>query len=92
VHTGDVVTGNTDSRSEPAPAASNAAGALIGWATTLSLAYAAVRYHVLGPVDWKDFPFFILNKALALDAFILLTLNFGLGPVNNLTGRVPPGG
>ncbi len=68
---------------------SNAAAMLIGWASVLSLAYAVTRYHVVGPVPWKDFPFFILNKALALAAFILLTLNFGLGPLNNLTGRVP---
>ncbi len=84
------MTENANSRSESAPAESTAAGALIGWVTVFSLAYAIVRYHVLGPVPWKDFPFFILNKALALDAFILLTLNFGLGPVNNVIGRVPP--
>ena len=63
--------------------------ALIGAVTVFSLAYAVTRYHLAGPVPWKDFPFFILNKALALDAFLLLSLNFGLGPLNNLTGRVP---
>jgi hypothetical protein len=72
------------------PGASSAAKALIGWATAFSLAYAVTRYHLAGPVPWKDFPFFILNKALALDAFLLLALNFGVGPLNNLTGRVAP--
>lgn len=55
----------------------------------VSLAYAVVRYHIAGPVPWKDFPFFILNKAIALAAFLLLTYNFVFGPLNNLTGKVP---
>ena len=75
----------------PEPRTGTAAARLIGWVTVLSLAYAVTRYHLAGPVPWKDFPFFILNKALALDAFLLLSLNFGLGPLNNLTGRVPAG-
>jgi hypothetical protein len=72
-----------------APGRGSAAALLIFWASVGSVGYAVVRYHVAGPVPWKDFPFFILNKALALDAFVLLSLNFGLGPLNNLTGWVP---
>ena len=53
--------------------------------------YAVVRYHIFGPVPWKDFPFFILNKGISLAAFILLTLNFGLGPVSNLGLSVSEG-
>jgi len=53
-----------------------------------SLLYAVVRYHIAGPVPWKDFPFFILNKGISLGAFILLALNFGLGPLNNLGVKV----
>ena len=56
-----------------------------------SLAYAVVRYHIVGTVPWKDFPFFILNKSISLSAFILLTCNFGLGPLNNLGVKVPAG-
>jgi DMSO/TMAO reductase YedYZ heme-binding membrane subunit len=55
------------------------------------LAYAIVRYHIVGPVPWKDFPFFILNKGISLSAFILLTCNFGFGPLKNLGINVPEG-
>jgi DMSO/TMAO reductase YedYZ heme-binding membrane subunit len=54
-----------------------------------SIAYAVLRYHIVGPVPWKEFPFFILNKGLCLAAFILLTMNFALGPLNNLGASVP---
>ena len=76
----------TDSVERP-----NAARSIIFTVLALSLAYAVVRYHLAGPVPWKDFPFYILNKALALAAFILLALNFGLGPLNNLGASVPEG-
>jgi hypothetical protein len=42
-------------------------------------------------VLWKYFPFFILNKGLCLAAFIFITLNFSLGPLNNLGGSVSQG-
>ena len=55
------------------------------WATLLfSFGYAIIRYHVAGDVEWKDFPFFISNKAISLSAFVLLTINFALGPLTNL--------
>jgi DMSO/TMAO reductase YedYZ heme-binding membrane subunit len=57
--------------------------------SAFAVGYAVIRYHVVGSTPWKDFPFFILNKGLSLGAFILITLNFSLGPLNNLTGRVP---
>lgn len=66
--------------------------AIISWVTlVLSIGYAVVRYHIIGPVPWKDFPFFILNKGLCLAAFILLTMNFALGPLNNLGAPVSQG-
>lgn len=55
----------------------------------LSLAYAIVRYHLVGSVPWKDLPFFILNKGISLSALLLVALNFGLGPMHNLGLRVP---
>jgi hypothetical protein len=55
------------------------------------LAYAVLRYHIVGPVPWTDFPFFILNKGISLSAFILLAFNFGFGPMNNLGLRIPEG-
>ncbi len=72
-------------------AKTNSAPAIITIALIFGLAYAVVRYHVAGPVPWKDFPFFILNKGISLSAFILLTLNFGLGPLNNLGIKVSEG-
>ena len=59
--------------------------------SVLSLLYVVIRYHIAGDVPWKDFPFFILNKAISLTAFILLTINFSLGPLVNLGVKVPVG-
>jgi DMSO/TMAO reductase YedYZ heme-binding membrane subunit len=67
----------------------NSAGIIIVIVLLFGLVYAVMRYHVAGPVPWKDFPFFILNKGISLSAFILLTCNFGLGPLNNLGVKVP---
>ncbi len=53
------------------------------------LGYAVVRYHLAGPVPWKDLPFFILNKGISLSALVLLVLNFGLGPLRSLGVNVP---
>ncbi len=69
----------------------NSAGRIIAIALIFGLGYAVLRYHVVGPVPWKDFPFFILNKGISLSAFILLTCNFGFGPLKNLGVKVPEG-
>lgn len=69
----------------------NRAGRIILVTVLLSVGYAVLRYHVAGPVPWKDFPFFILNKGICLAAFLLLTLNFSLGSLNNLGLPVSPG-
>jgi len=69
----------------------NSAGRIISAVLLFSIGYAIVRYHIAGPVPWKDFPFFILNKGISLAAFIMLTFNFGLGPLNNLGFKVPIG-
>ena len=69
----------------------NSAAAIITIVLVFGVAYAIVRYHVAGPVPWKDFPFFILNKGISLSAFILLALNFGLGPLNNMGVKVSEG-
>ncbi len=67
----------------------NSAGKIISAILLFSIGYAIVRYHVVGPVPWKDFPFFILNKGISLAAFIMLTCNFGFGPLKNLGVNVP---
>jgi hypothetical protein len=64
-------------------------GTIILLTLFLSIAYAVLRYHIMGPVPWTDFPFFILNKGLCLAAFVLLTLNFSLGPLRNIGVPVP---
>ncbi len=69
----------------------NSAGRIITVVLLFSVGYAIVRYHLAGPVPWKDFPFFILNKGISLAAFILLTCNFGFGPLKNLGVNVPAG-
>ena len=69
----------------------NSAGKILMVTLLLAIGYAVLRYHVLGPVPWKDFPFFILNKGLCLAAFVLLIFNFSLGPLNNLGVPVPKG-
>ncbi len=69
----------------------NSAGPIIATVMIFGLAYAILRYHIAGPVPWKDFPFFILNKGISLSAFILLTCNFSFGPLNNLGVKVPEG-
>jgi len=69
----------------------NHAGKIIAITSIMSLGYAILRYHIVGDVPWKDFPFLILNKGISLAAFILLTLNFGLGPLKNLGIKVTEG-
>jgi len=69
----------------------NSAGRIIALALVSSISYAVIRYHIVGSVPWKDFPFFILNKGISLAAFILITCNFGFGPLNNLGVKVPEG-
>ena len=67
----------------------NAAVSLITGVLLLAISYAVLRYHVAGPVPWKDFPFFILNKGFSLAAFVLIACNFGFGPLRNLGVPVP---
>ncbi len=69
----------------------NSAGFIIAAVLVFGLGYAVVRYHIAGPVPWKDLPFFILNKGIALSALVLLTLNFGLGPLRTLGVKVSEG-
>ncbi len=70
--------------SEQAVARKNSAGSIILVTLLLAIGYAVLRYHIAGPVPWKDFPMYILNKGLCLAAFVLLTFNFTLGPLSNL--------
>ena len=67
----------------------NAAGRIIAITITLSFFYAILRYHIVGSVPWKDLPFFIFNKGVALSSFILLVFNFSFGPLSNIGVKVP---
>jgi len=53
-----------------------------------SYVYAIVRYHIAGPVPWKDIVFFVSNKAISMGALIILTLNFSLKPLSNLGFKI----
>ena len=77
--------------SDQSAASRNSAASIIWVVLLLSMGYAILRYHIAGPVPWRDFPMFISNKGLCLAAFILLTLNFALGPAKNLGAAVPEG-
>jgi len=62
----------------------NPSGAIIAITMLIAIGYAVIRYHILGSVPWKDFPLFILNKGISLGAFILIMLNFSLGPARSI--------
>jgi len=46
-----------------------------------SLAYAVIRYHLAGDVEWRHFPLFILNKATSLSAVIFVASSYLIGKV-----------
>jgi hypothetical protein len=66
----------------------NSAGTIILVTLLLAIGYSVLRYHIVGPVPWKDFPMFILNKGLCLAGFILLTLLGGLAMLFGVLGFV----
>lgn len=44
-----------------------------------SVAYAIVRYHLVGDTEWRHFPAFILNKATSLAAVIFVASSYLIG-------------
>jgi hypothetical protein len=54
-----------------------------------AMAYAVLRYNIVGDVPWNDLPLYIVNKGLSLGGMILLTLNFTLGPAKQLGIPIP---
>jgi len=62
---------------------------LVSGVVLFSLAYAILRYHLVGDVPWKDFPFYILNKGLSLASFILISFNFAFGPAKKWGIPIP---
>jgi DMSO/TMAO reductase YedYZ heme-binding membrane subunit len=75
---------------EPRKTPSHLAWPIIYWTFILAIGYSVIRYHLMGGVPWKDFPFFILNKAISMSALILLTINFALGPMKNIGMNISP--
>ena len=69
----------------------NSAARIISVTLLFAVAYAILRYHIIGSVSWNELPFFILNKGICLAAYILLTFNFALGPMSNVGVPVPKG-
>jgi DMSO/TMAO reductase YedYZ heme-binding membrane subunit len=46
-----------------------------------SLAYAILRYHIMGDVAWAHFPLFILNKATSLAAVAFISCSYLIGKI-----------
>jgi DMSO/TMAO reductase YedYZ heme-binding membrane subunit len=46
-----------------------------------SLAYAVVRYHLAGDVEWSHLPLFILNKATSLAAVFFIASSYLIGKI-----------
>lgn len=46
-----------------------------------ALAYAVVRYHLVGDTPWRHFPLFILNKATSLAAVAFVACSYLVGHV-----------
>jgi len=46
-----------------------------------SLAYAVVRYHLAGDVEWRHLPLFILNKATSLAAVLFVASSYLIGKI-----------
>jgi DMSO/TMAO reductase YedYZ heme-binding membrane subunit len=69
----------------------NSAARIIGVTILFTMGYAILRYNIVGSVSWNELPFFIFNKGICLAAFILLSLNFALGPMSSVGVPVPKG-
>ena len=46
-----------------------------------ALAYAILRYHLAGDVEWRHFPLFILNKATSLAAVVFVACSYLIGKI-----------
>ena len=46
-----------------------------------ALAYAIARYHLVGDVEWRHFPLFILNKVVALAAVGFVANSYLIGKI-----------
>ncbi len=46
-----------------------------------AVAYAILRYHILGSVAWSHFPLYIFNKAVSLAAVFFVACSYLLGRV-----------
>jgi DMSO/TMAO reductase YedYZ heme-binding membrane subunit len=54
-----------------------------------SLLYSVIRYNIVGGVEWKELPLFILNKVFALNGILLLIFTFSVSPLKNLSFNIP---
>ncbi len=46
-----------------------------------ALVYAIARYHLVGDVEWRHFPLFILNKATSLAAVVFVACSYLVGKI-----------
>jgi DMSO/TMAO reductase YedYZ heme-binding membrane subunit len=54
-----------------------------------SLAYAVIRYHLAGDVEWRHFPLYILNKATSLAAVFFLASSYLIRKIIRWHGHDP---
>lgn len=47
-----------------------------------ALAYAVARYHVAGDVPWREFPVYIVNKAVSLTALAFFAFSYSPGRIS----------
>ncbi len=47
----------------------------------ISLVYAVIRYHLVGDVEWRHFPLFIVNKATSLAAVVFVACSYLIGKI-----------
>ena len=47
------------------------------------LAYAVLRYHIVGDTPWSNFPLFILNKVISLAAVVFVACSYLVGRIFN---------
>lgn len=49
------------------------------WTFAAALAYAVARYHAVGAVPWREFPVYVMNKAVSLSALAFFAFSYRAG-------------
>lgn len=80
----------TPSNDPPARSQGGASVNVVTWlALTIAFGYALLRYCVFGDVSFRHAPLFVLNKAVAWAALMLLVISLAGGRWSSPFGRSP---